>query len=610
MDTSARPRLRPPLPALLLLLLLLPGTRAAVQVQVQVPALVETELGARVTIPCSYNVSGRAGPPLVEWFITERSGERRRVAFTEGGRSAVDTGTEYTGRLVLDPHHGLELEAASLADERVFSCQVTAGTAGSAEGTAQVRVYATPEPPEVRVNPWALSVTESSASEVATCISRNGHPLPTLTWSKDGDPLDTPPERNDELYAVLRSVREASGLRSASSTLYLRPRKRDRAARFRCHVTFPRPHGPPGRTASSPFTLVLHYYTENVNFTLESPHGGITKEGDDVVLRCHGDGYPSQAYTFNTVEGRDLGTSADGRLALPRVTRADTGTYRCRVLDFDSPPEVQLERELSLHVHYLDTPVLQPSKMATVPLGGDLELRCAATGSEAPQLAWKKGQDWLGPGPVHTLRTVSYSDAGPYTCEAAVPSVPGLQRNDTVHIVVEGPPKMEDPEPVFGREGDLVRLSCQAQGHPLPHITWSLHDVTPEDSGAEGHVNSTVWVQMTPELANDGVRCHAHNRYGEAETSFSLRIRGPLAGPGAAVVAVVVCVLVLLLVVGCFYGLQRRRHLPCRGGGEKRSLTPRAGGVTAPGGATELRPDGTEQSRGLLSPGGGPGPEC
>lgn len=54
----------------------------------------------------------------------------------------------------------------------------------------------------------------------------------------------------------------------------------------------------------------------------------------------------------------------------------------------------------------------------------------------------------------------------------------------------------------------------------------------PEDSGAEGHVNSTVWVQMTPELANDGVRCHAHNRYGEAETSFSLRIRKSLEVPG------------------------------------------------------------------------------
>lgn len=187
------------------------------------------------------------------------------MAFTEGGRSAVDTGTEYTGRLVLDPHHGLELEAASLADERVFSCQVTAGTAGSAEGTAQVRVYgedlhgqrphsnrspysdnaqsriapppapqgspvqysstawsyitawshtaalhspgpcscpaprsctvhiaaqshttpgpisptslptpATPEPPEVRVNPWALSVTESSASEVRGWWGKGG----------------------------------------------------------------------------------------------------------------------------------------------------------------------------------------------------------------------------------------------------------------------------------------------------------------------------------------------------------------------------------------------------------------------------------------------------
>lgn len=53
-------------------------------------------------------------------------------------------------------------------------------------------------------------------------------------------------------------------------------------------------------------------YTENVNFTLESPHGGITKEGDDVVLRCHGDGYPSQAYTFNTVEVMGRGQSTGG----------------------------------------------------------------------------------------------------------------------------------------------------------------------------------------------------------------------------------------------------------------------------------------------------------
>lgn len=47
----------------------------------------------------------------------------------------------------------------------------------------------------------------------------------------------------------------------------------------------------------------------------------------------------------------DLGTKNDGILSLNQVTKADSGTYRCQILDFDAPPEVILEKELTINVN-------------------------------------------------------------------------------------------------------------------------------------------------------------------------------------------------------------------------------------------------------------------
>lgn len=38
----------------------------------------------------------------------------------------------------------------------------------------------------------------------------------------------------------------------------------------------------------------------------------------------------------------------------------------------------------------------------------------------------------------YRLKELSYSDSGVYTCEANVPSVPGLRKEQSITIVVEG----------------------------------------------------------------------------------------------------------------------------------------------------------------------------
>lgn len=102
-------------------------------------------------------------------------------------------------------------------------------------------------------------------------------------------------------------------------------------------------------------------------------------------------------------------------------------------------------------------------------------------------------------------------------CEVYVPSLPSLHTRGTVHIIVQGRQLLvlsletiasiarcaSDMEPASGRslksvlcacvsaggpeivgeeqevqleeaEGRLVNLSCEASGHPLPSITWSV----------------------------------------------------------------------------------------------------------------------------------------
>lgn len=55
-----------------------------------------------------------------------------------------------------------------------------------------------------------------------------------------------------------RTVREASGLQSLTSTLYLRLGKTDRDASFHCSVHYLLPKGQHGRLDSPPFGLTLH----------------------------------------------------------------------------------------------------------------------------------------------------------------------------------------------------------------------------------------------------------------------------------------------------------------------------------------------------------------
>ncbi|XP_040832122.1 basal cell adhesion molecule [Ochotona curzoniae] len=609
-DSRTRARRAPRLLLLALLLAAPPGAQA--KMQVSVPPLVEVMRGDLVTLDCKPHVSQNRY--VLEWFLTDRSGDRHLVA------SAEPQGSELRGTVhnswgrsppyQLDSQGRLIMPTAQVSDERDYVCVVKAGAAGTAEATARLRVFAKPETTEVSPNKGTLSVMEETAQEIATCNSLNGNPVPKITWYRDGQRLEVPTEVNSEGYMTTRRVREASGLFSLSSTLYLRLYKADRDARFHCAAHYSLPDGLHGRLDSPEFRLILHYPTEKVKFGVGSPAAaeGWVLEGDSIQLLCQGDGSPSPEYTFFHLQGEHeklLNMNLEGNLTLTGVHRNQSGSYGCRVEDYDAPEDAQLSQTGKLHVAYLDPLQLSAAEELSLLQGSNTTVNCSAHGLPTPALRWIKDSTPLEDGPMLPLNSVTFDSMGTYVCEASVPTMPLLTRTRTFHLLVQGTPELRaeeiEPKAESGwREGDEVTLVCSARGHPVPKLTWSQlggSSAEPALSG-QGWVSSSLTLKVTSTLSREGVFCEAANPLGHARHVFHFGNVAPqTAQAGVAVMAVAVSVGLLLLVVAAFYCMRRKGRPGCCRRGEKGAPPP---------GEPELSRSGPEQT-GLLMGGGSAG---
>ncbi|XP_031314671.2 basal cell adhesion molecule [Camelus dromedarius] len=624
-DARAGARRASQLLVLTLLLGAQPGAKA--EVRLSVPPLVEVMRGDPVTLDCT--PSGTHDYFMLEWFLADRSGIRHRLASAElQGSKLQDKVHDSRGRsppYQLDSRGRLVLAEAQVGDERDYVCVVRAGAAGTAEATARLIVFAKPEDTEVTPNKGILSVMEDTAQEIATCNSRNGNPAPQIMWYRNGQRLEVPMEMNSEGYMTSRTVREASGLQSLTSTLYLRLRKADRDASFHCSAHYRLPTGQHGRLDSPAFHLTLHYPTEHVQFWVGSPSttAGWVREGDSVQLFCQGDGSPSPEYTFFHLQDKQevvLKTNLEGNLTLEGVQRSQSGTYGCRVEDYDAAEDAELSKTRELHVAYLDPLELSIGEELSLPLGNSTAVNCSVQGLPTPTLRWTKDSAPLGNDPTLSLRSITFDSAGTYVCEAFMSTVPLLSRTRSFKLLVQGPPELraEETKPKAEgswTEGDEVRLTCYARGYPEPKLSWSQLGGSPAEPapGEQGWVSSSLTLKVTSALSRDGVSCAASNPHGHDQHVFHFGTVAPQTSQaGVAVMAVAVSVGLLLIVVAAFYCMRRKGHPGCCRRREKGSPPPREPELSHSG---SERPEQTGLLMGGASGGarhgsGGFGDEC
>ncbi|XP_016376122.1 basal cell adhesion molecule-like isoform X1 [Sinocyclocheilus rhinocerous] len=552
-------------------------------VTVKVTPEVEVIKGETAKLPCSYTTSASASAIVVQWLI-EVAGARKLIAFKSPQGIGVDPGTTMTDRLSMEDDLSITISPVMVEDERIYICQVTAGAVGFSEDKTQVKVFFAPEKPTITGNNQAITVSPETdtSSEVGKCISRNAYPQPRIIWFKDATPLPEVKDQKEKTYMIPSVVKEASGLYTMTSTLFMQPVKADAKSVFHCTVEYSMPNNQIKQESSDKFNLSLLYSTETVFFKLKNQ--GPVKEGDEVLMECETDGNPQPEFEFYKEDGELV--ALKGMLKVKNVTRKDAGIYKCEALDFDAEDGVELTKTLSLNVHYLDPVAVIPEGPLLAAKGDTVELQCKTKSSDEYTLEWKKDSKELSQTGVLTLQSVSLADAGVYLCVGAVPSVPGLRKQANVTLTVTGAPEMAAPLNGFvDKEGGMVTLNCSALGHPSPQFTW-----TP--SGKESvtvvgnKVISTVTLEASAVVLKDGVICEAYNKHGRDSKNFKVSIKSdpdktsnPNAanrgnpvfktaekqqgGSSAVVIAVVVCVLLLLLLVALLFFLSKKGKLSC-----------------------------------------------
>ncbi|CAK6971393.1 cell surface glycoprotein MUC18 isoform X2 [Scomber scombrus] len=532
---------------------------------------VEVYLGDSAQIPCQYSFTETNNEPsfvIIQWFVRiVGNSSRMRIFYGDNSHDMVDNNTIYSGRInVTSNERGSQLiiPDVRLSDEREFVCQVNGLAAGNAEGKTHLRVFAPPEPPVIEGVLNGISVTNEMPSKVASCEARNGFPKPNITWYRNNIPLTTLPGHVNVLTLV---TRESTAYYSVQSTLDYKVIKEDRDAHFSCEVSFFVP-GAIRTVESNSINITVHYPTTMVELWKESPQG-LVKEGDMVELRCQGDGNPPPPFIFNREQEPDLDLESRGDvLILTPVSRKDSGIYQCRPLDTDSFNEVKGEMQLT--VHYLDPAVVVPKESEVMLRGEDLTATCNALSSLKTSTVWYKNGKQVGKGNTLHLQDATYDTSGEYTCEVTVPSLPTLHTSGSVHIIVQGGPQLlgvEQDVQLEEASGRMVNLSCEAQGHPAPRISWNVigsqnwQEVM--NKANEHMTHSVVSVKVTSDIS---VQCNASNDMGNEVKAFSIKATE---GSGVIIVGIILCLLLLAILGSVLYFLHKKGKIPCGRSGKQ-----------------------------------------
>uniref|UniRef100_A0A8C2PJX1 Ig-like domain-containing protein n=2 Tax=Capra hircus TaxID=9925 RepID=A0A8C2PJX1_CAPHI len=550
------------------------------------PELVEVEVGHTALLKCGLS-HAQGNLSHVDWFSVHK--EKRMLIFrVRQGQGQSEPG-EYHNRLSLqDKGTTLVLTGITPHDDRIFTCQ---GKRRAQEHRIRLRVYKAPEEPSIQVNTLGISVNSKEPVEVATCVGRNGYPVPQVTWYKNGQSLK---EEKNRVHIQSSQTEESSGLFTLRSVLQAQVSKEDKDLSYRL---------PSGNhmKESKEVTVPVFYPAERV--WLEVEPEGMLKEGDRVEIRCLADGNPQPHFSIikqnlNTREMEEERTDDNGVLGDQAGARGNP-TRPVLPDPTAAPPDVSDVRV---------SPAAPESQE-----GSSLTLNCEAESNQDLQFQWlrEKTGKLLAKGQVLQLHSLKREEGGGYRCLASVPSVPGLNRSQLVNVAIFGPPWMASREKkMWVKENSELNLSCEASGHPRPSIVWSVHGTASEQDQEPQNVLSVLNVLVTPELLETGAECVASNSLGRNTTIIFLELvhfmsstpdsnrttnlststispparangtstEKKLTEPeskGVVIVAVTVCVLVLALLGAVLYFFYKKGKLPCgRSGKQEITLPP------------------------------------
>ncbi|KAM9810462.1 hemicentin-1 [Neosynchiropus ocellatus] len=455
--------------------------------------LVTPQVGSSVTLRCQAN---GVPEPEVTWY-------KNGLQLTEGNGLKID-------------RHQLEIVGVQMSDGGSYTCKVS-NVVGQVDRTFKLTIYV----PPVLDGPLQESLNATLGSHVALLCEASGVPMPSITWLKDGTPIES-------------SLQWQWSVRG--NRLELGPLTLSHAGRYTCVAK-----------SSEGQTRKDYKLTVQVSPTiLDSVHPSelSATTGEDVTLECRANGIPAptlswlkDGLTIERSDTRHITVSPDGSaLTLLRLTPGDSGTYTCLAVS----PAGQESRLYNLLV------LIPPSISGETSLPREVQatqdtvvtLECQAKGNPPPQISWLKNGHPLLLSPRTRLLSgdsllrispVQLSDSGVYTCIARSPAGLAELSYDVQVQVPPGVDHVEPVEPVTVVQGSLVTLTCEARGVPPPTLTW-MKDGQPLSLHRNLLLDGQETRLQLPDVAPSDAglySCVASNQAGSSTKTFNLTILEP-----------------------------------------------------------------------------------
>ncbi|XP_071342317.1 hemicentin-1 isoform X2 [Trachinotus anak] len=461
------------------------------------PVVVNVLVGKSVTLECESNA---VPPPTITWY--------------KNGRVV----TESANLHILAEGQMLEIKGSEVSDTGQYVCKAT-NVAGQVDKNFHLNIYV---PPSID-GPAEESVVETISNPVTFSCDATGIPPPSLTWLKNGRPIENSESLEMHIFSGGSKLQIARSQLSDSGTYTCLASNVEGKARKSYHLTI---QVPPSISGSE----------------LPSEMGVLLNESIQLVCRVQGTPTPTIQWlkdgeVINNAGNKGLRISPDGSsLTVIRAQTTDSGKYTCVA----SNTAGEEDRIFNLNVYV--PPVIDGStetvEELTTVLDSSVNIECVATGSPPPQLNWLRNGlplpvsshiRLLSAGQVLRITRTQVSDGGTYTCVAS--NRAGVD-NRHYNLQVYVPPGLDgagSTEDVTVVRGNLVSLLCIADGTPTPTVSWIKEGLTLVPDSHLRFFNLNTTVQIIQARVNDTGRytCVANNTAGQASRHFHLKVLDP-----------------------------------------------------------------------------------
>ncbi|XP_026768070.3 hemicentin-1 isoform X3 [Pangasianodon hypophthalmus] len=465
--------------------------------QVEAPAMVEhTEpmehivivRGSVVTLVCEAH---GVPPPTLTWMKdSEPLSLHQNMMLHDGGETRF------------------QLLDVQLEDAGLYSCTAK-NQAGTSTKTFNLTVL---EPPKISssLRREELMVVVDGVLELE-CVA-DGVPPPTVSWMKDGRPLEDSRvvlHRDGQILTISNIQVEDAGV-------------------YTCLVS--NLAGEDGRSlwvrVQLPPTLLGSSDIRTVSVPLKG----------HMTLECRTDGeLPPEIEWYRDniklqLSGRIQSIAGGQYLEIGDVRKEDGGLYSCVVSNMAG------SSSLHFNVQILLPPVIREgSPLVTAHVNQKVLLPCEVEGDSAPSVLWRKdgvpvlfdNRFVLLPDGSVRIESTQLTDAGRYYC--SVSNEAGSDQRSMELRVYVGPSISPGPLNVTVTMGQRAVLGCESLGVPVPQVSWKRNgQALNTHSGAYRLMPSGSLLIISPSLEDEGYfECTVTNEVGEEQRVIEVMLQVP-----------------------------------------------------------------------------------